>query len=167
MSELGFISKCTTRESQGLFREELSEALNNVCSKTGLTGRWQVIKTAPYTVCDTGHNVGGWIYLAEQIANVNCQKKHIVFGMVDDKDINKVLDMLPQDAKYYFTQASTKRALQADVVKTLAAQHGLIGESYPSVTEAYKAASEAASPNDFVFIGGSSYIVGDFLKNCL
>ena len=167
LAEQGIVSKCTTPKSQEHFHEELSEALNNICSKTGLTGRWQIVKTAPYTVCDTGHNVGGWIYLSKQIANVNCQKKHIVFGMVDDKDINKVLEMLPQDGKYYFTQASTKRALQADVVKTLAVQRGLFGESYPSVTEAYKAASEAASPQDFIFIGGSSYIVGDFLKNCL
>ena len=73
--------------------------------------------------------------------------------------------MLPQDGKYYFTQASTKRALQADVVKTLAVQRGLFGESYPSVTEAYKAASRSSYLlKIFIFIGGSSYIVGDFLK---
>lgn len=167
LAELGIVSKCTTDVSHERFREELQDALNNVSGLTGLTGRWQVVKTSPLTVCDTGHNVGGWEYLSKQIAAVECEKKHIVFGMVDDKDIDKVLGMLPQDSKYYFTQASTKRALQAGVVMTLALQHGLVGESYPSVTEAYKAASEAASPNDFVFIGGSSYLVGDFLKNCL
>jgi dihydrofolate synthase/folylpolyglutamate synthase len=130
-------------------------------------GRWQVIKRTPYTVCDTGHNVGGWIYLSQQIHSVECQKRHIIFGMVSDKDVEHVLDMLPKDAIYYFTQASTKRAIQAAVVKTLAAQHGLMGESYPSVVEAYRAAVKAASPQDFIFIGGSSYLVGDYLKKCL
>jgi dihydrofolate synthase/folylpolyglutamate synthase len=92
---------------------------------------------------------------------------HIVFGMVDDKDINHVLDMLPKDAIFYFTQANTKRAINGTVVKTLAAEHGLDGACYPSVYEAYKAALQAANPEDFIFVGGSSYLVGDFLKNCI
>ena len=167
LAEQGFLSKCTSRESRQSYLKELSYAINHVCSLTGLMGRWQVIKRTPYTVCDTGHNVGGWIYLSQQIQSVECQKRHIIFGMVSDKDVEHVLDMLPKDAIYYFTQASTKRAIQAAVVKTLAAQHGLTGESYPSVVEAYRAAVKAASPQDFIFIGGSSYLVGDYLKKCL
>ena len=167
LGQQGFLSQCLTRESHDRFQQELAETVSNVCRLTGLTGRWQIVGTAPYTVCDTGHNVGGWTYLSEQIANIECQTKHIIFGMVDDKDIDQVLEMLPKDAKYYFTQASTKRAIQAPVVKMLATNHGLQGESYPSVTEAYKAAKKEAQPSDFVFIGGSSYLVGDFLKNCL
>ena len=167
LAEQGFLSKCTSRESRQSYLKELSYAINHVCSLTGLMGRWQVIKRTPYTVCDTGHNVGGWIYLSQQIQSVECQKRHIIFGMVSDKDVEHVLDMLPKDAIYYFTQASTKRAIQAAVVKTLAAQHGLMGESYPSVVEAYRAAVKAASPQDFIFIGGSSYLVGDYLKKCL
>ena len=167
LHEEGFLSKCMTRESHHRFQEELADIINNVCATTGLTGRWQVVNTEPYTVCDSGHNVSGWEYLSQQIACVNCKQKHIVFGMVNDKDIEKVLELLPKDGKYYFTQASTKRAIQAAVVKTLAARHGLYGESYSSVTEAYKAAKQAAQTEDFVFIGGSSYLVGDFLKNCL
>jgi len=167
LSQKGYLSECATKKSHEQFRKELVDALANINRLTGLTGRWQVVKTAPLTVCDTGHNVGGWIYLSQQIAQVACDKKHIVFGMVDDKDINHVLDMLPKDACYYFTQAATKRALKGSVVKTLAAQHGLYGECYPSVIEAYRAAKEAAKPKDFIFIGGSSYLVGDFLKNCI
>ena len=167
LAEQGFLSKCTSRESRQSYLKELSYAINHVCSLTGLMGRWQVIKRTPYTVCDTGHNVGGWIYLSQQIQSVECQKRHIIFGMVSDKDVEHVLDLLPKDAIYYFTQASTKRAIQAAVVKTLAAQHGLTGESYPSVVEAYRAAVKAASPQDFIFIGGSSYLVGDYLKKCL
>lgn len=167
LSEKGFLSKCTTENSHQQFKRELASALGEVCKTTGLTGRWQVVNKAPYTVCDTGHNVGGWTYLSQQLAHVTCPKKHIIFGMVDDKDIYQVLEMLPKDACFYFTQANTKRAIQGGVVKALAAQHGLIGDCYSSVTEAYKAARDVATPHDFIFIGGSSYLVGDFLKNCI
>ncbi len=167
LMEKNYLSACTTEQSRENFRQELRDSLAKVCQLTGLTGRWQVVKTSPYTVCDTGHNVGGWQYLSQQLSAVNCQQMHIVFGMVDDKDINQVLDMLPKSALYYFTQADTKRAIQGAIVKMLAAQHGLNGECYPSVIEAYKAAEKAAGPSDFIFIGGSSYLVGDFLKKCI
>lgn len=155
---------CLSKET---LTKELTKALSGVCRLTGLTGRWQVISISPYVVCDTGHNVGGWNYLSQQLRQVTCEQMHIVFGMVDDKDINHVLDMLPKDATFYFTQANTKRAISGTVVKALAAGHGLYGECYPSVYEAYKAALQAANPKDFIFIGGSSYLVGDFLKNCI
>ena len=77
------------------------------------------------------------------------------------------MDLLPKDASYYFTQAASKRAIKGNVVKTIAAQHGLYGECYPTVLEAYRAAQKAATAKDFIFIGGSSYLVGDFLKNCI
>ena len=89
---------------------------------------------------------------------------HIVFGMVGDKDIDKVLDLLPKHAKFYFTKAQSKRALSETVVQEKAKQHGIIGDAYPTVNEAYTAAFRSASANDFIFVGGSSYIVGDFLK---
>lgn len=167
LSGLGYLSACTTPKSKKLFRDELADALAHVSGLTGLTGRWQVICPAPLTICDTGHNVGGWNYLSQQIAQVECDNRHIIFGMVDDKDIQHVLELLPKDAHYYFTQADTKRALNGTIVKTFAAQHGLYGESYPSVVEAYRAAKEAATLKDFIFIGGSSYLVGDFLKKCI
>lgn len=167
LAERGFLSLCTTENSRQQFKMELASALSGVCESTGLMGRWQVVNKSPYTVCDTGHNVGGWMYLSQQIAQVACDKKHIIFGMVDDKDINQVLEMLPQDACYYFTQANSKRAINGAVVKTLAAQKGLLGECYPTIKEAYRAAQAMATPHDFIFIGGSSYLVGDFLRNCL
>lgn len=167
LSEKGYLSKWSTESSIAAFQKELSEAIGNVGKLTGLTGRWQVVSKSPYTVCDTGHNVGGWQYLSQQLANVSCAQMHIVFGMVNDKDINQVLTMLPKNARYYFTQAASKRAVQSAVVKTLAARCGLYGDYYPSVAEAYHAAKAAATPHDFIFIGGSSYVVGDFLKNCI
>ena len=130
-------------------------------------GRWQVIQNTPKVVCDTGHNVGGWQYLSAQLSSVSCQSMHIIFGMVDDKDINGVLDLLPKNAQYYFTKANNHRALNETVLSDLASKHGLVGKTYSSVFEAYNAAKAVASNNDFIFVGGSSYIVGDFLKSCL
>ena len=146
-------------------RLELAKGINHVAENTGLMGRWQTVNQVPKVVCDTGHNVGGWQYLSRQLATVQCQQMHIVFGMVDDKDIDKVLDLLPKHAKYYFTKAQTKRALSETIVAEKAKTHGLEGEAYPTVNEAYKAAYRSASANDFIFVGGSSYVVGDFLKD--
>ena len=151
----------------GLNCIELHNGVGKVCSNTGLMGRWQTIQQHPHVVCDTGHNVGGWQYLSRQLAMVKCEKMHIVFGMVNDKDIDSVLELLPKQAIYYFTKANTKRALNEQSVRLLAVNHGISGSCYPSVDEAYSAAMKQAGDNDFVFIGGSSYVVGDFLKNCI
>lgn len=87
---------------------------SNVCESTGLMGRWQTLGTSPLVVCDTGHNVGGWQYLSHQIKAVECKTLRIVFGMVDDKDIEHVMDMLPKNAVYYFAQATTHRAIPCE-----------------------------------------------------
>ena len=92
-----------------------------------------------------------------------CKTRRIVFGMVDDKDIETVIDMLPRDAVYYFTRSSSKRAFDENHVAAIGHAHGLKGESYPTVAEAYHAAMEDAHADDFIFVGGSSYVVADFL----
>ena len=143
--------------------EAAKAAFARVSELTGLMGRWQKVRSRPTVICDTGHNVGGWKYLGEQLRQVECRKMHIVFGMVDDKDIDGVLSLLPKQASYYFTKPSTKRALPEQSVKAKAQQHGLCGECFPSVGEAYEAARSAAGPYDFIFVGGSSYVVADFL----
>ncbi|MDE6353559.1 MAG: bifunctional folylpolyglutamate synthase/dihydrofolate synthase, partial [Prevotella sp.] len=89
------------------------------------------------------------------------------FGMVDDKDIGRVMDMTPSTAKYYFTKADSKRALHENTVKQLAASHGLTGDSYPDVSTAYRAALEIAGEDDVIFVGGSCYVIADFLKSCI
>ena len=140
----------------------------NVCEATGLMGRWQTIGKSPFVVCDTGHNVGGWQYLSSQIKSVECKALRIVFGMVDDKDIEHVMDMLPKNAVYYFAQATTHRAIPVSVVGEKASAHGLHGTCYTSVDEAYEHALADADKADFVFVGGSSYVVADlltYLKN--
>ena len=131
----------------------------------GLMGRWQTLQTQPLVICDTGHNPAAWEYLAPQIAAQKCRQLRIVFGMVDDKDLNAVLAMLPKNALYYFTQAASHRAIPADRVAEKAAAHNLHGSTYPTVAEAYRQALADATPDDFIFVGGSSYVVADLLSN--
>lgn len=88
--------------------------ISHVTELTGLMGRWQKIQDRPLVICDTGHNVGGWQYLAPQIKAQACRQLRIVFGMVDDKDVTTVMKMLPKDAIYYWTQATTKRAIKVE-----------------------------------------------------
>lgn len=144
--------------------EAIHSGFARVAELTGLTGRWQVLGQRPLTVCDAGHNLGGWQYLAPQIAGVACRRRHIVFGMVDDKDIDHVMDLLPRQATYYFTRPSSHRAIPADIVADKGKARGLQGRAYDNVKTAYQAAKAAATPDDFIFIGGSCYVVSDLLS---
>jgi len=141
----------------------IAQGMAHVCELTGLVGRWQTLRQQPLVVCDTGHNVGGWTYLSEQIKAQKCRQLRIVFGMVDDKDINTVMEMLPKDAVYYFTQASTHRAIPVGKVMEYATSHGLRGNGFNNVKDAYHQALQDASIEDFIFVGGSSYVVADLL----
>ena len=123
------------------------------------------INNSPKAICDTGHNVGGWKYLVPQIKAQPSKQLRIVFGMVDDKDIDTVMNMLPKQAIYYWTQASTKRAIPAKKISEKAQQYGLHGYIYNNVKEAYSHALKEADNADFIFIGGSSYIVADLLSS--
>lgn len=141
----------------------IAQGMAHVCELTGLVGRWQTLRQQPLVVCDTGHNVGGWTYLSEQIKAQKCRQLRIVFGMVDDKDINTVMEMLPKDAVYYFTQASTHRAIPVGKVMEYATSHGLRGNGFNNVKDAYHQALQDASTEDFIFVGGSSFVVADLL----
>lgn len=144
--------------------ESIRKGIKHVTELTGLMGRWQKIQECPLVICDTGHNVAGWEYLAQQIKNESCKQLRIVFGMVDDKDVTTVMKMLPKDAIYYWTQASTKRAIKVEKIAEIGSKNGLGGNLYSSVNEAFKAALADASTDDFIFVGGSSYVVADFLS---
>ena len=143
--------------------EHVRQGFAHVCELTGLQGRWQWLSTRPAIVCDTGHNVGGIGYIVEQLRRQRCDTLRIVFGMVSDKDIEAVLALLPQNAVYYFTQASVKRAMPAEKLRAMASAHGLTGRSYPDVRTALKQARADARTEDFIFVGGSSFIVADLL----
>ena len=165
LEEMGYMYRFKDGSKSEAKGKEIAEGFMTVCETTGLKGRWQVLSEKPLVVCDTGHNVGGWEYLSQQIAQVKCKKKHIVFGMVEDKDMEGVMALLPKDATYYFAKADNKRAVSETVLKFIGEQQGLTGEGYPTVAEAYHAAKKAAETDDFVFIGGSTYVVADLLKN--
>ena len=156
------------RQKLAISDEAIREGFAHVCELTGLRGRWEKLNDAPLTICDTGHNLAGWNYLAPQINSVKAETKHIVFGMVDDKDVVHVLQLLKEKlenrVKYYWTQPSTKRAIPVEKLSELALKLGLHGETYHSVKEAYNAALKNAKKGDFVFVGGSSYVVADLLS---
>lgn len=141
------------------------EGFAEVVSLTGLQGRWQKINDMPLTYCDTGHNEGGISYIVDQLKRQQCTNLRIIIGMVNDKDIHHIIKMLPTYAIYYFTQASVNRALPVGELKKLANTAGLQGSAYISVAEAYDAALSDSSPEDFIFIGGSNFIVGDLLNH--
>ncbi|MBQ8423233.1 MAG: bifunctional folylpolyglutamate synthase/dihydrofolate synthase [Coprobacter sp.] len=139
------------------------EGFAHVTTLTGLQGRWQQINVTPRAFCDTGHNTGGFQYISRQLASIQCDTMRIVFGMVNDKDISGVLAMLPQNAVYYFTQAAIPRAMPANVMRDKAAAYHLTGKVFPTVHEAYQAALDDSGADDFVFVGGSSFVVADLL----
>ena len=145
--------------------EAIREGFGHVVELTGLMGRWQVLQQNPKVVCDTGHNVGGWQYLSIQLKEELKQHKHLfmIVGMVNDKDIDGVLDLMPENAFYFFTQASVQRAMPAEDFATKALLHGLSGTICDSVPEAVEKALARAGKDDMIFIGGSTFVVADAL----
>lgn len=146
--------------------EDITYAFEHVCEMTGLRGRWQILQEHPTIICDTGHNTGGWQYLAHQLAQIatSGNKLHIVFGMASDKDIERVMSTLPHEACYYWTKASVKRATSEQTIANIATKYDLHGKTYSNVAEAYEAAINNASTNDYIYVGGSSFIVADLLR---
>lgn len=144
--------------------EPVIQGMSNVVKLTGLLGRWQCLTKRPYVVCDTGHNSGGWNYLSRQMARQPNKTKRIVFGMVDDKDLDAVMSMLPHDGIFYWTQPSTHRAFPVEEVAACGGRHGLRGVVFHDVMSAYRQAFADADAEDFVFVGGSSYVVADLLS---
>jgi dihydrofolate synthase / folylpolyglutamate synthase len=140
---------------------DIRSGLEHVKRNTGLMGRWQVLKEKPFTVCDTGHNVDGIKYVMEQLKSIPSSKLRMVFGMVKDKDISKVLALLPKEAKYYFCKANLPRALDEKEMQAQASVFGLMGNCYASVIEAYKAAQSESIDTDVVFVGGSTFVVAE------
>lgn len=142
-------------------KEAIYSGLADVAEITGLQGRWQTIGLNPLIVCDTGHNKDGIAWVVQQLNTVTFDQLHMVIGFVKDKNIDDILALLPTKAIYYFTNASIPRALDANELKTKALNYNLNGECYPSVTLALEAAKKNAKENDFIFVGGSNFVVGE------
>lgn len=143
----------------------VAQGFANVCAMTGLAGRWMTVETAPVRViCDTGHNPGGWEHLGktlQQLADTGAL--HLVLGFVNDKDLGTITEFMPRNARYYFATPSVARGRDARDTAAMAAEHGIAGDACGSVADAYKAARTAAKDGDTIFVGGSTFVVADFL----
>lgn len=143
------------------------KGMEEVTTLTGLMGRWQITDDSPLTICDTGHNIGGLSENMPHLDRIAKERKNavkrMVIGFVNDKDVTSIVKLFPKDAKYYFTKASVPRAMAAEKLKEIFEDNGMSGTLYPTVEEAVDAAKCDASPTDIIYIGGSTFIVADYL----
>lgn len=146
-----------------ILTEHIYNGFKNVVKNTGLMGRWQILGTNPLIICDTGHNEDGITQIVAQLKETPYKKLHFVIGMVNDKEIDDVLKLLPTDAFYYFTQASIPRALEVAILAQKAKQFNLNGLQFNTVKEAFEAAKKNSAINDLIFIGGSNFVVAEVL----
>ncbi len=153
------------RKSWNINSESLRTGLGNVKGNTGFAGRWQIMRQSPLVICDAGHNYDGLRFSISQLLKMKGNKIHVVLGMVNDKDIDSMLGLFPDSAEYYFTRAGIPRALDQEVLKEKASEYCLRGNSFSSVSDAYNSAMANANTGDIIFIGGSSFVVADFLKD--
>ncbi|MBN2610218.1 MAG: bifunctional folylpolyglutamate synthase/dihydrofolate synthase [Bacteroidales bacterium] len=142
----------------------IKQGLKEVKQSTGFRGRWDIYGYSPLVVCDTGHNAHGISEVIKQIRQTPWRKLHMVIGFVSDKDISSILTMLPLEAVYYFTRPSVPRGLDQGILAEMARAKGLKGDSYATVKDAVQSALSAATPNDMVFVGGSTFVVADYLS---
>uniref|UniRef100_UPI0030F4D999 bifunctional folylpolyglutamate synthase/dihydrofolate synthase n=1 Tax=uncultured Wocania sp. TaxID=2834404 RepID=UPI0030F4D999 len=143
--------------------QNIKQGLVQVIKNTGLLGRWQVLNEKPKVICDTGHNREGLQYVMHQLLEEKFDALHVVFGVVNDKDINTIVDLLPKRATYYFCKPDIPRGMDANKLKETLNKYNLIGEAYNSVNKAYKTALKSANLNDFIFVGGSTFVVAEII----
>ena len=145
--------------------ENLKTGLLNVSKNTGLQGRWQQLGENPKIVCDTAHNKHGLAIVMKQIQKETFESLHIVLGVVNDKDLDSILPLFPKKAQYYFCRPDSSRGLATEILQETAKKHDLIGEKYDSVINAFDAARKNARKNDFIYIGGSTFVVAELPLN--
>lgn len=143
--------------------ENIESGFLNVIKNTGLLGRWQQINDKPKAICDTAHNSHGLKIVLNQIQKQKFDDLHIVLGVVNDKDLDEILPLFPKNAKYYFCKPEIPRGLDAVILKEAALKFELKGKVFDSVSNAYQAALKKASPNDFIYVGGSTFVVAEIL----
>ncbi len=143
--------------------EHIYKGLSNIQKNTGLKGRWQIIGHNPRIICDTAHNEAGIQEVVNQIQSIPYKKLHMVIGMVNDKNIDKVLSLLPKEASYYFTRANIPRSLNENELMQKANEYNLKGVAISKVEDAFNLAKKEAGENDFIFIGGSTFVVAEVI----
>ncbi|MCF8294486.1 MAG: bifunctional folylpolyglutamate synthase/dihydrofolate synthase [Bacteroidales bacterium] len=147
--------------------EHFIEGIQYVKRNTGFMGRWEIIQESPTVLCDTGHNEAGLQAVLAQIKSLSFEKLHIIFGMVNDKDVFHILQLLPEKANYYFVKSSVPRSLNSFELADFASKLGLQGSCFETVLAGYHSAIKQAKPNDLIYIGGSTFVVADFLSEYL
>lgn len=144
-------------------KEHIRQGIEQVVTLTGLKGRWQKLGEKPLIICDTGHNEGGIQEVIKQLSKVVYKKLHFVYGAVNDKDLSKILALLPKEASYYFCKPNIPRGLDAEILAQQAAAYGLQGEVIADVRTALEAAKSNAEAEDMIFVGGSTFVVAEVL----
>ena len=144
-------------------RQHIKDGLLQVVNNTGLLGRWQVLQSKPNVVCDTGHNREGLTYVMNQLLDEKFDSLHVVFGVVNDKGLSAIADLLPREATYYFCKPDIPRGMDAEALKSVLNEYELFGKAYGSVREAYNSALENSNLDDFIFIGGSTFVVAEII----
>ena len=145
--------------------ENLKFGLLNVIKNTGLQGRLQQLSENPKIICDTAHNKHGLAVVMNQIQKETFENLHIVLGVVNDKDLDSILPLFPKNAQYYFCRPDSSRGLDTEILKVVAKKYDLLGEKYDSVAEAFAAAKKNATENDFIYVGGSTFVVAELPLN--
>ncbi len=141
--------------------KNVKNGLLKVVKNTGLLGRWQVLNDRPKVICDTAHNAEGLRYVLKQLQEEKFDQLHIVLGVVNDKDLTSILPLFPKNAIYYFCKPNIPRGLNEVEFQQHCAKFQLMGEAYSSVDIAYKTALDTAGKNDFIFIGGSTFVAAE------
>ena len=142
---------------------DIKNGFLNVIKNTGLQGRWQQLGENPTVICDTAHNAHGLKIVINQFKKEKYDQLHIVLGLVNDKNLTEILPLFPKNAIYYFCKPDISRGLEQLILKEKAAEFNLVGQTYISVSNAYQAAKENAKENDFIYVGGSTFVVAEIL----
>lgn len=145
------------------YESHWKKGLSQVVKNTGLQGRWQQLGKSPKIICDTAHNTHGLTIVLNQIQKESSDQLHFVLGVVNDKDLDEVLPLFPKNAMYYFCKPNIPRGLEADILHKKASSFGLNGKIYNSVSAAYAKAKQNAQPSDFIYVGGSTFVVAEIL----
>ena len=161
VTALAAIEKLSEFDDWNIDRQKALAGLEKVSELTGLKGRWQQLSEAPLTICDTGHNAEAFDYLLPSLEQLQKNDLWMVMGFVNDKNVSDLLERLPKDAKYIFTQARIPRAMPIDQLKKLVTEAGLTAEFINDVNEAIAYAKDKASSEDVIFIGGSTFVVAE------
>ncbi len=143
--------------------QHIVSGLKHVIKNTGLKGRWQELQLEPKVICDTAHNVEGLSYIVAQLQHEQYNRLHIVFGVVNDKDIDTILPLLPKEAVYYFCRPNVPRGLDAEILQNKFLSNGFIGSHYASVSLALQAAKKQATSEDLIYVGGSTFVVAEIV----